>query len=45
MRLFKLIDIEMLFAVEFVSHRETHYKIQYCGINKENVQMKLFIYM
>jgi hypothetical protein len=35
---------EMLFAVRIVSQRDNTYKNRCCNNNKENVQMKHFIY-
>jgi hypothetical protein len=43
--LLMLIAMEMLFASHFVSQRENHYLKRLCDVNKEYVQMKLFIYM
>jgi hypothetical protein len=39
-----LVVIDMLFAVRLALQREHHYFNRFCDINKENVQMKHFIY-
>jgi accessory gene regulator protein AgrB len=45
MSLLMLIFIDIYFEMLFASKRENRYLNRSCDINKENVQMKLFIYL